>query len=578
MTDEENKIKRVFTTYDPSLHEKVFIVKGEEDYARTTDTVLTEILHESGTGIDPETGRREDWNHWITHLKLEFRVEVKRNVGKGAVILYDNDAPLTDAVAYEDNTEYVEWKYEDSETDNRVRLAYGVEHNITARYMENTECLPSVSKSYRFDEPIPTKFESTLSFVGLSEDYAPSSTISFQVKLESENLTDDKEVSVYVDNELYDDEVAIDGDTGLSETITLSNLDYGLHKVYAIFHGDNEVYACDKEDEFGYGYKFVNPVIPLTVVSGSPITTNITITNYHDEPISGVGVKMRLADHSQDISSSVTTDSSGIATITTSNMTNQPFVFTSNNQDSSSYTVYIINVLTEISANVLNSIATPQARIDYSLSESGSVIAMKGIPINVTINSQSSIKYTNDDGVASFVYDNQGIGNLTVTASVDGLNSIETEINDPLVYLNPKNPYNPSMISLSDGAVLDKTSRGYLLRQQSSSSNLSLLSFPVDPSENWCMEFDYSLVNWWFELYINGIALDIWTDGFIPESGNVKVKYDSTSNPPKCMYYTEGELTYTQYFNDTSISSMNIGVKNGESAYFNDLFIERWNK
>ena len=58
----------LITTYDNTLKEKIFMLRGEEAYARSTDTVLEEILHDGE--------RRSDWNSWIDAKKAMFK-EIK---------------------------------------------------------------------------------------------------------------------------------------------------------------------------------------------------------------------------------------------------------------------------------------------------------------------------------------------------------------------------------------------------------------------------------------------------------------------------------------------------------------------
>ena len=74
---------KLTTTYDATLKEKIFVLKGEEAYARSTDCILEEVLHDGE--------RRADWNTDIKKMKLEFHIDVLRDIGASYVTLYDND-------------------------------------------------------------------------------------------------------------------------------------------------------------------------------------------------------------------------------------------------------------------------------------------------------------------------------------------------------------------------------------------------------------------------------------------------------------------------------------------------------
>ena len=126
---------KLITTYDSTLKEKVFVLKGEEAYAKSTDTVLTELP------------REEDWNRYLDYMLIGFEVDVHRNIGESSIVLYDND-DVIDVIPFDLGSTSVRWeKYYDEDTgewvDNRMKLAYGVEHNIYAKYMGNKQCLKS---------------------------------------------------------------------------------------------------------------------------------------------------------------------------------------------------------------------------------------------------------------------------------------------------------------------------------------------------------------------------------------------------------------------------------------------------
>ena len=103
---------KLITTYDNTLKEKVFVLKGEEAYAKSTDTVLTEL------------NREEDWNRYLDYMLIGFEVDVHRNVGESSIVLYDNE-DVIDVIPFDLGSSSVRWeKYYDEDlgewVDNRM--------------------------------------------------------------------------------------------------------------------------------------------------------------------------------------------------------------------------------------------------------------------------------------------------------------------------------------------------------------------------------------------------------------------------------------------------------------------------
>ena len=166
---------KLITTYDNTLKEKVFVLKGEEAYAKSTDTVLTEL------------NREEDWNRHLDYMLIGFEVDVHRNVGESSIVLYDNDEVI-DVIPFDLGSTSVRWeKYYDEDlgewVDNRIQLAYGIEHNVYAKYMGNKQCLKSQSKVYKFSEEMPDAYLSSLEFVDVDSYYDADSNVDISVQL-----------------------------------------------------------------------------------------------------------------------------------------------------------------------------------------------------------------------------------------------------------------------------------------------------------------------------------------------------------------------------------------------------------
>lgn len=275
------KMAQIYNTYDSTLKEKVFIVKGEEGYARSTDTLLEELE------------RRSDWDEHFGYMLIGFHIDVLRDVGASYVVLYDNGEAIG-TYEFDTNTHSIDLDYESTTVDNRVKLNYGVEHNIYAVYMGNKQCMKSQSKTYTFYEPIPDKFEPTLTFDGiLPKQSFPQGTteITFDAVLtppqDSEVQTSDLDgIKVY----LYDNNIKepiADGtiDDGTAE-LTIDTPANGIHSLYAFSRANDYVAMAECREEISVGYNFQVIDYPPYTTDYDEYTVTVSVSDYYDDPVS----------------------------------------------------------------------------------------------------------------------------------------------------------------------------------------------------------------------------------------------------------------------------------------------------
>ena len=67
------------TTYDSKIHQKVFVLKGDEAYARTTDTIAT-LITDFG-----------DYDSHINYCHVGLEIQVLRELGKSHLFIYCDD-------------------------------------------------------------------------------------------------------------------------------------------------------------------------------------------------------------------------------------------------------------------------------------------------------------------------------------------------------------------------------------------------------------------------------------------------------------------------------------------------------
>lgn len=451
-------MSKVTTTYDNTLKEKIFIVKGEEGYARTTDCVLEELLTNNGE-------RRADWNTSLTGMKLEFRINVLRDVGASQVVLYDNDTTLG-VYEFDTNAGYIDLKYESTTVDNRIELSYGVEHNIYAIYMGNKQCLKSQSKSYQVQEDMPSSFESSLSFINssgnaMATNYDTGDSVSFKVKISADGYISNNTIHVYNGNTLID-EYTTDSN-GETELITVTGLTDGLKTLYARFDGSQYLAQSSTSIDISVGYKVDILSYPSYVINADTSSVSVLVRDYFNEPVSSQSVIMKEYTEGSgwsDISSSASTGSDGKVTINSVSISAKPFraVMTRNDVGYNSSTISDVNYYTNVTINIGASptITAPTQTIQLS-----GVVFNVGAGVKVTVDGVGTAT-TNSNGRYTINYYGSGAGQKTFTASVHGASSSVT-INDYLQYwYAPSTIWNRSY-SLSSNASLTDLSNGFRL-------------------------------------------------------------------------------------------------------------------
>ena len=312
---------KLTTRYDRELKEKVFVLRGEEGYARTTDCILDEILHDpTETGIDPETGRRIDWNNTIGYMLLEFRLDVLRDIGASYVVLYDNDEMLG-VYDFDTNTHTIEFKYTPSE-DTRLKLAYGVEHNLYAKYMGNKHCLKSESKKYNFNEPIPSHFETSLSFSSVGM-LSPETPTTISVTLNANHGVSGQTIYLYDGNTLLGSATTSSGGAATFSNVSFNTT--GKHTLNAKYNGSDELYSCSASYDVSVGYRLIITDYPSYLINSNGGSVTVRAIDYVDRPVSGKTIYIANDVSVEPLSQEVDTDSDGVAVFNQVGMFSYPY-------------------------------------------------------------------------------------------------------------------------------------------------------------------------------------------------------------------------------------------------------------
>ena len=328
------------TTYDSSIHQKIFVLKGDEGYARTTDTIATLI-----TDFD-------NYTTYIERCHVGLEIQVLRELGVSKIYIQIDDEvpweiPWSDSgmaqIIDEDwNEQGVYWengkliigKYDhDNNINTGLFLLYDVEHTIKVRYDGNKNCLGSSAKPIVFTVPTPDYFATELSFNKATPPrYAPNTTIN-DITV---TLTSDTELSSSKLIDIYDDATTpstlltqVELEQDVPSTINLTGLSDGLHKIRASWTGDWECYASDSELDVSVGYKLTNIQYPSFLYTGQEVEVSCYISDYFDEPWSGLSLAIfeKRGSAWYSISSFLYTDSNGYLHFNGVDISSYPYAF-----------------------------------------------------------------------------------------------------------------------------------------------------------------------------------------------------------------------------------------------------------
>ena len=172
----------VSTTYDKDLKEQVFMIRGDERYARSTKTVI-----ELGNRVETAEG-----------FVQGIFVNVYRDVGTGSLVLYDNDVAIGTIS---------DWTSTDTgRTIALPELTYESEHNLRVKYTGNGSCSPSMSNLLHTDpRENPQKIDAQLLIYTGYNRYDENGTVWAEAFFEDYPEEGyGKNISFYCDDELID--------------------------------------------------------------------------------------------------------------------------------------------------------------------------------------------------------------------------------------------------------------------------------------------------------------------------------------------------------------------------------------
>lgn len=413
----------VTTKYDKVYDErrKVFVIRGDEAYAKTVDVVLSST-------------RGNHTNDRISGFPVTLIAKLYRNLGDSVLVFYDGEEPIATVDTHDFQSEYA----------LPVRLSWGDEHKLTVRYKANAQTMGKTSKSITLQENIPSDYVPTITFTSNAQiNQGTSYTATGRVQFINENVTNGTEVVVSLDGEIID---TVETSNGLF-SCSLGNIDKGIHTVTAETLQSETMNAKSQSLRLQSGYDVTILKYPSTLMTGVSSEFKISVKTLEGNPVNNATVSFNGNNY--------TTNSQGIATFNLSSITTGDFRASYNG----SYSDYVH----------IESVSIPTLDVT-----SDTVVAQnETLPIDINVNNGSGLKVQVYEGNGSSYYVTEWTPTAQVTLNKNGSATYNYDANS-------KGQIALKFNSLNMSEVIDITDTvGYFSASNDGTHNLKVTNYGV---------------------------------------------------------------------------------------------------
>lgn len=550
---------------------KIFYMRGDEAYARTTDCRVKALTDSSST---------QDFNNY----RIGLQTNVYRDKGESKITLYDGDTVLNQYDWSQDTEEmYIGMNNDHTAIDPTtcLELAYGVPHEIYIRYKGNSSCLPSKSKVLEIYEPLPEEFETNIGIVANIDDNDVTAIVTLNINGVATSGTHDTDIEMYLDGSLVD---TINTEDDNVASLTMNDISEGIHTITATVIGDDTIHTATSYTEVVIGYKVEIIQYPHPFVKGKDNDFAISVKSYDGTPMSNVDVLFN--------DTAYTTNTDGIAEFTLRFLTYGEHTASYNGVESDPIFIEILNPHISISAS--NGIVSKGRTDTLTLSlkdATGEPVKYEGYEITLTKRyrgipaSQSYISketlYSDSNGIATKTitggeYEQYGTG-LFSYDSQSNVNTSDVTVDvDDVIYCHLGNQkWEADSLTIENG-YSEENNKGLLVK---SNNNLDpVISFKGNKGNSWNISFRVSVYS------LDGIiAVDVGqgnyyrledTSPVISSDCRVELKYSNRT----LEIYTDGYKvnTVTNCDSTGAIKVMNTAGSNvSVSALFYNLKLVR---
>ena len=497
----------VTTKYDKvpvdgkEVRKKVFLIRGDEAYARTTDTVLT-----YSTPVLTS----------IKGLKTTLTATVHRNIGASTVVFYDGEEVL-DVKTIGNNVHTVSL--------SDIYLSYDVEHNLYAVFNGNKSCLKSRSKTVSLKENTPSSLNTVLTFNNPATQVLENDDVTFSMtaKVNGENVADGTPILVY-DNDTY-----IDRDTTSDgyASVTIESMTKGKHTIRAVIETSSTVIGATNETDVSAGYDLQFTNVPSTFINGTNTTNTVTVRvlDWFGSPVNNATVSLTNQ-------SNKSTNSSGLVSFNYASVTNGSTITATSGGSSISRTVRSFTPSSITLTPTSNVVGYGESNpLTISMQGSG----YTGNSIRVTLTGALTGSYHYIDGTPISVdYTGKGNGTNRITATCGDVSNY-VDIGDYLMYYTPTREirFDYNVTNATTTPTYSSDSNGFLIGKSNTRLELNTIE------NGGTMEFDVVSVGNNNTVYAWGMTTQLFIiNNLTLQSGdNVKI----TSNGSTMTMYLNGE-------------------------------------
>ena len=424
---------QVTTVHDIELNQKVFKVRADEGYARTTK-VFIEDADETETD-----------NAYYTKY---INVTVTRAIDSSYVAILDGDTTI----------DMVEWLSTDGTRKLAVdKLAYDINHEISVRYLGNSKCLKSHSNTITYNMENTEKHKTQI--INTTEsNYHVSHGGELKAELydiEDENspvAIEGEVIKIYADG-IFIGSATTDSNGRISYNCASTPLSHGINDIEFIYSGkvtEDEAYNKSSTSFlYSVGLKINILSYPEVFVDGAENIVTAKVSNYWEEPLENIHAEFNTGSPHP----SADSDENGILTFTVltgQNAIQHRVVFTSGSFHSySEYIMTYFATVTQISLTPSQSIVTPNTHADILIQVNGTAIR-SGIAVKLS-GGITGTYYTNDKGRVTVRYNGTGAGDTTISVAVG--NTINTILIEDLLFYYGSNGQNYAPYKVFSGSV-----------------------------------------------------------------------------------------------------------------------------
>lgn len=506
------------TTYNSSIKEKIFVLKGEEGYARTTDMILNVLEYENSYDN-------------IEYMRVGLSMNVLRDIGESTIVIYNgenvlrtiqwSDTPsqmtFDEDLTWDDENQLLIWGDSD-DTSTGLRFPYEEENKIYARYMGSKQCMMSVSETYDLTKPVPPKYSSKLANIATSNVYDVDGAFDLSIQLDCSSPVSHQRqytMKVYIDGNEYN---TYTGNISANQTSLSTNLEingtgmteieYGLHHIRVVYLGDEYTSSSEVEYDISLGYNlqvvsYDSPFLYSQDWVGEPWNRiSFNLSDFFGNPIASEEIILAVQSPNGRIIVYDSTDEMGNVTFATyENQEVMALLINASTINVSAYTVtttaeyevsgIIIPVFTYGSVSLATSKDVIAPNVSTNITATITPIS-EGVPI--FFGDEYGTAYTDSNGVAIFSLTGNGNGMKNIMGSVGSEIYDFVQVQDYLQYWTTNNTYNQNM-DLLNATINKEAVRGFVMKSNNSESdpymllkddNISLFSKNI----SWTLDFD----------------------------------------------------------------------------------------